>query len=144
MDHEFVEYVPDNLADGVLYISIPFATAVHRCCCGCGSEVVTPITPTDWSLTFDGESISLSASIGNWSLACQSHYYINHNQVRWVEKWSPEMIAVGRAMDRRAKARYYGHEANPAPQASSSQPENRSVQRAVVYVRRLLGFRGKD
>ena len=61
MTHRFVEYVPDELEDGVLYVSIPFATVSHRCCCGCRHEVVTPLTPTDWSLTFDGESVSLTS-----------------------------------------------------------------------------------
>jgi hypothetical protein len=27
--HEFVEYMPDQLKDGVLYVSIPFATVAH-------------------------------------------------------------------------------------------------------------------
>lgn len=101
--HEFVEYVPDELAEGVLYVSIPFATAVHRCCCGCGNEVVTPFTPTDWQLSFDGETVSLHPSIGNWSFDCQSHYWIRRNQVRWAERWSPEQIAAGRARDRARK-----------------------------------------
>jgi hypothetical protein len=39
--HEFVEYVPRELEDDVLYISIRYRTAVHRCACGCGNKVVT-------------------------------------------------------------------------------------------------------
>src|SRR5205807_234586 len=66
--HEFVEYMPDQLKDGVLYVSIPFATGAHKCCCGCGQEVVTPLSPTDWKLIFDGRSISLDPS--NLSLPC--------------------------------------------------------------------------
>ena len=65
---EFVSYVPEALDDGVLYVSTPFTTVVHRCCCGCGNEVVTPLDTTDWEMTFDGKS--LSPSIGNWGLAC--------------------------------------------------------------------------
>jgi Family of unknown function (DUF6527) len=53
--HEFVDHIPDVLDPGVLYVSMKYATAAHRCCCGCGLEVVTPFTPTDWKLTFDGE-----------------------------------------------------------------------------------------
>lgn len=48
--HQFVEEIPEPLADGILYISIPFTTAVHKCCCGCGLEVVTP---TDWEFAFN-------------------------------------------------------------------------------------------
>jgi Family of unknown function (DUF6527) len=87
MKYEFVEYVPDELTEGMLYVSIPFATAVHKCCCGCGREVVTPLAPTGWSLTFDGKTVSLAPSIGNWSYPCQSHYWIRRNNVEWVSRW---------------------------------------------------------
>ncbi len=101
--HEFVEYIPAPLVPGTLYVSIAFATAVHQCCCGCGQEVVTPITPTDWSLTFDGDTVSLDPSIGNWSFACQSHYFIRRNRVQWADRWTPTQIADGRALDRARK-----------------------------------------
>jgi hypothetical protein len=60
---------------------------------------VTPLSPTDWKLTFDGETISLSPSIGNWSLKCQAHYWIERNQVRWAGRWSRDEIEAGRASD---------------------------------------------
>ena len=85
--YKFVKSVPDMLEDGVIYISMEYATAIHKCCCGCGNEVVTPFSPTDWELTFDGKTISLYPSIGNWSLECQSHYWITKNKVEWVPKW---------------------------------------------------------
>jgi hypothetical protein len=101
--HEFVEYIPTALEEGTLYISIAFATAVHRCCCGCGQEVVTPLTPTDWALTFDGETASLDPSIGNWGFDCQSHYWIRRNRVHWAGRWTAKQIAEGRALDRTLK-----------------------------------------
>ena len=96
MQYKFVEFIPDELENGVLYVSVTYATVVHRCCCGCGNEVVTPLTPSDWQLTFDGESITLFPSIGNWSLPCRSHYWIRKNEVRWAEMWSDEMIRKNR------------------------------------------------
>lgn len=105
LTHRFVEYIPDDLEPGTLYISIPYATVAHSCCCGCGSEVVTPLAPTDWKLTFDGETVSLFPSIGNWSFACQSHYWIEQDRVRWAPRWSREEIAAGRALDAWAKRR---------------------------------------
>ena len=105
--HEFVEYIPSELKDGVVYVSVPFATAIHKCCCGCGNQVVTPLTPTDWTLTFDGETISLDPSIGNWSFPCRSHYRIRRDRVRWAAQWSDEEVEIGRAHDRRAKQKYY-------------------------------------
>jgi len=86
--HKFVEYIPDEIEEGVLYISIQFCTAIHKCVCGCGNEVVTPISREGWKLSFDGESVSLSPSIGSWNLACRSHYYITNNNIRWAFSWS--------------------------------------------------------
>src|SRR5437870_5233775 len=105
---EFVDLIPDNLEEGVLYISIPYSTASHKCACGCGEEVVTPIKPTDWTVTWNGETVTLKPSIGNWGQSCQSHYWIVENRIVWARKWKPSQIAANRAKDRRAKARYYG------------------------------------
>lgn len=114
--HEFVEFIPANLEAGVVYVSIPYTTVVHRCCCGCDQEVVTPLSPTDWKLVFDGESISLRPSIGNWGLPCQSHYWIVRNQVRWARRWTTAKIAEGRAKDRRRKVDYYKHDDDLTPE----------------------------
>jgi hypothetical protein len=108
LKHQFVEFIPDDLEERTIYVSIRFATASHLCCCGCGNKVVTPIRPTDWKLMFDGKTISLDPSIGNWSFACQSHYWIRNNRVKWARKWSPDQIDRGRAHDRFAKERYFG------------------------------------
>ena len=40
---ESVEFIPEHIEEGVLYISELYRTAVHKCCCGCGQEVVTPL-----------------------------------------------------------------------------------------------------
>jgi hypothetical protein len=105
--HEFVEYIPETLAEGTVYVSIPFATVVHKCVCGCGKEVVTPLTPTDWKLIFDGDTISLDPSIGNWSFDCQSHYWITKNRVRWSYQWTKGEVERSRAQDRLAKRRAF-------------------------------------
>lgn len=84
---KFVEFVPPNLENGVLYISIEYRTAVHKCACGCGNKVVTPIIPKGWRLTYDGRSVSLYPSIGNWSFNCRSHYFITNNRIRFVKDW---------------------------------------------------------
>jgi hypothetical protein len=104
--HEFVEFIPDELEEGVLYVSIPYATAAHLCACGCGREVITPISPTDWKVIFDGATVSLDPSIGNWSFPCQSHYWIRRGRIRWARKWTREEIEAGRARGRRVKERY--------------------------------------
>lgn len=100
--HEFVDYIPEKLDDGVLYVGVRYATAAHLCCCECGNEVTTPLSPAQWSLTFDGQTTSLAPSIGNWSFACQSHYWIERNRVVSAPTWTKRRIAAGRAADRAA------------------------------------------
>lgn len=96
LQHEFVDSAPEELEHGILYASMKYATTMHLCCCGCGNEVVLPLRPTGWRLTFDGESISLSPSVGNWSFPCRSHYWIERSRVRWGGAWTDEQVEAGR------------------------------------------------
>lgn len=93
---EFVETIPRKLEENVLYISTEFETATHLCACGCKAKVVTPLSPSGWTLSYNGVSISLSPSIGNWSLECQSHYFIKKNKIVWSDKWDDEQIEATR------------------------------------------------
>ena len=106
-DHEFVEFIPSELKEGVLYVSVQYATAVHKCACGCGNKVVTPISPADWQLLFDGDSVSLMPSIGNWEFPCRSHYWIKSDKVRWAKAWTPEEVAAGGQREARDHERYF-------------------------------------
>lgn len=103
---EFVDSIPKVLDDGKLYISKKYATAVHKCCCGCGQKVVTPLRPTDWKLRVEGSRVSLWPSIGNWSFPCRSHYWIVKNRVEWSYDMSQAAINAGRRRDTRAKDRF--------------------------------------
>jgi len=107
LQHKFVEFIPDQLEQDVLYISIPYCTAIHKCVCGCGNEVVTPITPTDWQLFFNGETVSLRPSIGNWNFACRSHYWIVNNKVRHSNQWTEDEIEAGRKKDDKKKKKFF-------------------------------------
>lgn len=107
LQHKFVEFMPDVLEDGILYISIEYCTTIHKCICGCGNEVVTPLSPTDWQLTFDGKSVSLSPSIGNWNFDCKSHYFIKNNAIRPARSWSNLEIADYRKNDFKKKKKHF-------------------------------------
>jgi hypothetical protein len=96
---EYTEFIPKTLDDGVLYISKKFKTASHRCCCGCGTKIVTPLRETEYSFTDHGRVVSLSPSIGNWNHPCQSHYWIRKNQVVWAPTMSKEEIGRNRVAD---------------------------------------------
>jgi hypothetical protein len=90
LSHKFVELIPEHLKDGILYVSIKHCVAIHKCVCGCGKEVVTPISPKGWKLIFDGETVSLSPSIGNWNFECHSHYWIKENQIIYAKSWDDD------------------------------------------------------
>jgi Family of unknown function (DUF6527) len=98
---KFVEAFPAQLQQGLLYVSATYSTAAHLCCCGCGEEVVTPLSQAQWVMTFDGH-VSLRPSIGNWASPCRSHYVIDRGRVRWARSFSDTEIWLNREDDRRA------------------------------------------
>ena len=67
-------------------------------------------------MSFDGETVSLRPSIGNWTLKCRSHYVIDRGKVIEAGPWSNEQVEAERRRDRAAKARFYGQ----SPQAELS------------------------
>jgi hypothetical protein len=102
----FVEFIPEQLESGKLYISEEHGTAIHKCCCGCGEEVVTPLTPVDWRITKGRGGVSLFPSIGNWNYQCQSHYIIRDNQVIWAKKMTTIQIEKVQQRDFQDKQKY--------------------------------------
>lgn len=89
---QLVELAPSSLEPGVLYISRKYQLALHLCCCGCGEKVVTPLSPAEWRLRLVKGAATLSPSIGNWSMACRSHYWIRDNRVVWSGPLSQRAI----------------------------------------------------
>lgn len=83
---EFVEHIPAQLEEGTLYVSMKYHTTAHLCACGCGEKVVNPLNRKyGWILTFDGQRLSLSPSIGNYQFPCRSHYYIKESEVLFLD-----------------------------------------------------------
>ena len=136
IEHEFVEYVPSELVEGVLYVSIRYATAVHRCACGCGNKVVTPITPADWHLVFDGDTASLTPSIGSWGFPCRSHYWIKRDEIRWSGDWTDEQVVAGRQGDNRSREAYFTQ--GEGVEAGVAAPVSRPVRHQLNRLRKWL------
>lgn len=85
---EFVEQIPDVLAEGVIYISEKYGISAHNCCCGCGERTVMGFKPhweDAWELRINGNLVSFSPSVGNQQFNCQSHYVITNNVATFVD-----------------------------------------------------------
>ena len=100
-DLELVHRVPEVPQSGILYACFDCNVIVHLCACGCGEKVVLPIDPDCWKVEYDGESLSLHPSIGNFQYPCKSHYWIRKNKVVWADTHHP----VPDKSNRKAKAK---------------------------------------
>lgn len=143
LEHKFVKSVPRSLELGILYISLDYATVVHSCCCGCGEEVVTPLSPTDWNMTFDGVAVSLSPSVGSWNLKCRSHYFIRNGKVIVAGSWSKEQIESEHKRDKHAKARFYSTSQTESSTVTSPPPARHPTPQQENWSKKLARWLNK-
>jgi hypothetical protein len=99
---QFVELMPPEIQDGVIYISEKYAMAIHKCCCGCGMKVVISLSPARWQLRREGSLVTLYPSIGNWDFPCRSHYWIRRNSVVWSGSMTQQEVRRVKERDKRA------------------------------------------
>jgi len=125
--HKFVEFIPSEIEEGVLYISIEYDVTKHKCACGCGSEIVTTLSPARWKLIYDGETVSLAPSIGNWTHACKSHYFITNDKVVWAGSYSQNQISQVIKNDEEALKKHIEKESK--------------FRRIVIWLKRKLKIR---
>jgi hypothetical protein len=140
LTHQFVEFIPGERGEGVLYVSTRFRVATHSCFCGCGHKVVTPLSPAEWALIFDGSTVSLVPSVGNWQSPCRSHYWVQRDRIRWAGQWTEAQITAGRERDRVDLERYLS--GLTAPDQPELQPSGAPPSRRARVWRWLRGHRG--
>ena len=124
---ELVDLAPKVLQPGLLYISHKYRAAVHLCCCGCGEKVVTPLSPAEWRVDLRDGRVTLHPSVGNWSMACESHYVIRDNRVIWAPRFSRSQMKAVFERDQRDLKRLHqpatAHtHATPTPSVSPTAP----------------------
>lgn len=139
---EFVEFIPKNLDEGILYISRRFSTASHLCCCGCGSKVVTPLNPAKWQLTEHSNGVSLSPSIGLGTFACRSHYWIRNGVVDWYPAMSDAQTRRAQARDEYASQVYTGERKPPIPSQPKPMPEIEKIDAPQSWWGKFLTWLG--
>jgi hypothetical protein len=137
IDPEFVEFVPATLSHGKLYISMVYSTTVHLCACGCGNKVVLPLSPAEWQLYFDGDTVQIAPSVGNGEFPCRSHYWISFNEIRWSDELTPKQIAASRCRDAGALSAYFSTRNSPADAADQTQPRELDRSRFRRIMRTL-------
>jgi hypothetical protein len=91
-------------------------------------------------MVYDGESISLVPSIGNWNSVCRSHYIIRQGNVIEADSWSDQQVENEHRRDRLAKSRFYS-EAESATRAPEPLPYSQTSDSAE-HSREADGKRG--
>jgi len=137
---QFVELVPREIQDGVLYISEKYGTASHNCCCGCGMKVVTPLSSARWQLRRAGDLVTLSPSIGNWNFPCRSHYWIKRNRVEWAGAMTSQEIRLVKERDKRDLERHIAQQNAKKAMHASDQPGPTTVPEkpAISWLREVI------
>jgi len=120
-----VDRFPDTFMPGKIYWSKEFEISAHLCVCGCGDVIYLPIGPLDYSIKMDEAGPTLRPSVGNWNI-CDAHYFITNGEVEWAAKWTPKMVAAGRAHEDARREAYY----DSAPRSN--------VKRLINRVRNLF------
>lgn len=94
---KFVDEMPEKICEGNLYISLCYNAVIHKCPCGCGELVSTPLDKKyGWIMQYDGDTVSLSPSVGNGVYKCKSHYFIRENQIVWLPVMDDSVIKTGK------------------------------------------------
>lgn len=125
--HAFVRAIPEVLEQDTLYISIDYVTTSHLCACGCGSEVVLPLHPTKWQLTFNGATVSMAPSIGSRTLPCRSHYWIDKGRIHWANKMSDGDFDRALKRDQLADRRWHEGELTPITAPLAEEASSQSI-----------------
>lgn len=133
IDLKLVDLAPRDLQPGVLYVSEKYQTALHLCCCGCGERVVTPLSPAEWRVQVQRGKVSLAPSIGNFGMACQSHYWIRSGRVVWSGAMSRAQIASAQARDKR-DLELLMRDQNGTPSPSPEKLKKPWYQRFVCWI----------
>lgn len=138
----YLTQFPEQLQEGILYISEEFSLTAHKCCCGCQEDVVLKLGPAKWHLTKEPDSsVSLYPSVGNWKYACRSHYWIENNEVLDAGPMSAGTIKRVQRRDRVERQQYLEQ------YASATEQEHQDGWKRITYAiqrgwRRVKGLWG--
>jgi hypothetical protein len=131
-------------------VSQRYSVAAHLCACGCGEKVVTPLSPAEWQVRVQGGLPSLHPSIGNWSMACRSHYWIRNGRIVWSGAISKRQMEQVFERDRKDIELQHQRNQIPAPGGISLGTDpfvhntlRRAIQAGVYVGRYRLGMQNR-
>lgn len=83
---EHVVTMPDyeTSKEGVIYVSLEYGVAIHKCLCGCKGKTVTPLGKNEWTLTENEKGVTMTPSLLNSGMDCKSHYIITNGIANFV------------------------------------------------------------
>jgi hypothetical protein len=128
---KFVDLMPQQLEPGTLYISVQYLILVHLCASGCGEKVVLPLHPQQWQFSYDGAEVSVSPSVGNIGLACNSHYWIKRGRIAWSGTITPQQAKRGHERDRSDLTQSF-----PEPSPQTQEPPKSLLAHIKRFLRR--------
>jgi Family of unknown function (DUF6527) len=133
MKFEFraVERIPTILDTGVVYYSEHFEIAQFLCACGCGHRVDL-LVPDGHEVLSEAGLATIRPSIGVWSAACKSHYFITAGEVEWLPAFNAGNSA---SLMRKQIAR---HAALETKQQSHAIPKWGWARNAIARLRALV------
>ena len=92
---KFVDTIPVQKDEGILYVSYKHDTTTHLCPCGCKNIVPLPISHEGndfpgsnydlhrWEFTHLDKIPTIRPSINSVSFECKSHYFITQGKIIW-------------------------------------------------------------
>lgn len=111
---KYVDTMPIDLVEGILYVSKEFQVAIHLCPCGCLNKIVTPLDDCEWDFHDDNGKPTLYPSVGNWQIPCKSHYWIKSGAIEWSYQWSEAQIVAGYRREQERRELYYSEKTEKA------------------------------
>ncbi len=79
---KYVDYIPVEREEGILYLCQEYHVSCHRCPCGCGKDVI--LDHNRWEYSILSDTITVRPSVWSFNLPCKSHYFITNNQIEWL------------------------------------------------------------
>ncbi|WEX08943.1 DUF6527 family protein [Chelativorans sp. AA-79] len=88
----WVERIPTQMQEGVVYHTEEFELAGLLCACGCGHRI-TLLVPDSHQVWNEGGYATIRPSVGVFDAPCKAHYVITAGNVQWLPAFTSAQAA---------------------------------------------------